>query len=81
MTDKESKKMNRVWILEEGAYYSDRGLVVVVAKSKAGLLKWIKDNYPNHKRDRRDKNELFFENDNSQTWLKCGDCDRCPIID
>ena len=73
-------KIKEVWILEEGAYYSDGGLVVCAAKTKAALLKWIKTNYPNHKRKAIRDGDIYFEHDESSTWLRCEKSDKCPLV-
>lgn len=71
-----------VWILKEGGYFQERGLVVCAAKTKAAMLRWIKVNYPNHKRiDIRNLGEIYFEGEESQTWLRCEDFDKCPLVE
>lgn len=71
-----------VWLLEEGAYYSDGGVVVVAAKTKAAMLLWIKSEYPKHKRKRQGSksHEIYFENDDERTWLRCQRWDKCPMV-
>lgn len=72
-----------VWLLEQGNFHNDRGIVVCVAKSRENLLLWIEDTYPSHKRDRRrsDKGELFFEDEVDRTWLRCRAFDQCLSLD
>jgi hypothetical protein len=74
--------LGHVWILEEGEYYSDRGIVVCAAKTKAAMLRWIKSEYPNHRRNTAAKTngEIYFENDYNQTWLRCERNDKCPLV-
>lgn len=71
-----------VWILEEGAYYSDRGIVVCAAKTKSAMLSWINSEYPNHRRKRAEcrSGEIYFENDDERTWLRCEQGDKCPLV-
>lgn len=71
-----------VWLLEEGAYCSDGGMVVVAAKTKAAILRWIKAEYPKHKRKRAgsESREIFFENDDERTWLRCQMWDKCQLV-
>ena len=71
-----------VWVLEEGQYFSDRGLVVCAAKTKAAMVRWIKAEYPKHKRKREgaDSHEIYFENDDERTWLRCQRYDKCPLV-
>jgi hypothetical protein len=75
-------KQSRVWILERGRYYADRGIVVCAAKSKAAMMRWIRSEYPNHNRSGGAANpgEIFMENDDDSTWLRCGPMDKCPLI-
>lgn len=63
------RKMN-VLVLEEGDYYSPAGFAVCVARSQAAMLRWVKEERPNHKQVDRDFC-LYFENDDGRTWLKC----------
>lgn len=71
-----------VWLLEEGAYYSNGGVVVVAAKTKSAMLRWIKAEYPKHKRKREgsESHEIYFENDAERTWLRCQRLDKCPLV-
>lgn len=76
-------KPKHVWILEEGRWFNDRGVVVCASKSKAGLIRWIRENYPEHVRKSRSVGvgEIYFENEEDQTWLRCEPVDRCPLVD
>ena len=63
-------------ILREGRYYNDMSYPIAVGASQAALIRWVKLNRPGHRRKRREetRHELFFENDETQTYLICN-CD------
>jgi len=71
----------QVRVLELGSYYHDRG-IIVVAGTKTAILAWIKENYPKHKRRiaEVDTGELYFENEDEQTWLRSQRDDFCPLV-
>lgn len=77
-----TKLLGDVWILEEGEYYNDRGIIVCAAKTKAAMLRWIKSEYPEHRRNTEAKRagEIYFENDEERTWLRCERNDKCPLV-
>ena len=68
--------LSNVWLVEEGDYYSSGSIVVVTAKTKAAMMRWVKAEYPKHKR-KRGSDEIYWENDDEQTWLRC---DKCPLV-
>lgn len=78
-----SDKDNNLLILEQGRYYTDGGWPVVAARTKEKILEYIKENFPNHKNSTDDTRmlykELFFENDEEKTWLKCRLDYRIPL--
>lgn len=65
----------QLFVLYEGRYYTDSGVVIAVGRSKAALIRWVRQHRPEHKRRRSNESgvpkELYWENDKSHTWLKC----------
>lgn len=72
--------MKKVYLLQEGRYYTDRGLVVAASDTKKGLIEWIKQNRPDHERDYGRKRDLFYDNDEKQTFLRHRDTDVVPVF-
>ena len=61
---------NQVYLLEEGSYYNDMGVIVCVAKTKKAMMEWIKAERPDFKRKIRDyQDEVFYECDAKSRWL------------
>ena len=75
-------KTKKLWILESGAYFTDKGNIVLAAETKSALLRWIKAEYPNYVRNKegRSKDEIYFENDGERRWLRCRENEKCPLI-
>ena len=65
-----TRMKNQVYLLEEGSYYNDIGVIVCVAKTKKAMMEWIKAERPDFKRNIRDyQDEVFYECDAKSRWL------------
>jgi hypothetical protein len=76
------KKDRQVWLLEEGAYFSDGGLVVLASETKKAIVRWVKEHYPAFKRCRAQERscEMFWQNNESRTWLRLAGWYSCPLL-
>lgn len=78
-----NRKPKKVYLLESGAFWSGDGVIVAAARTKAAMLRWIKQTYPTYRRERvlEAPRELFYECHEQRAWLRCRHTDRCVLIE
>jgi hypothetical protein len=71
-----------IWLLEEGAYFSERGLVILAASSRRKITSWVKKNRPEYKQvpDPIHGSEIYFTSDADGNWLRCRGSGYCAFI-
>lgn len=72
--------MKTVWLLTEGCYSDDFGIVVCASTTKKKLLSHIKEKYPSFQRIPTKNNEIYLENITTKMWLRCKHNDKCILI-
>jgi hypothetical protein len=72
-----------VYVLTGHAFYTDGpGGAIVVSHTQKGIIKWVKENLPNAKRNRVDAypGELYWLDEIERMNYKCDTTDRVEVV-